>query len=388
MKLVFVSNYFNHHQKALCERLYARLGEDFVFLATKAMKEERRKLGYEIGELPKYVVCAYDLEKEGDRCTKLIDAADAVIIGSAPEFLVKNRKNAGKLILRYSERPFKNGFSYLAYLPRFFKWHLESPYNKPIYMLCASAYTASDYSRFLMYRGRTFKWGYFPEVKKCNIDNVISSKEENSILWCGRFIDWKHPDDAIEAIKRLVQKGYSPKVKFIGTGEMEDSLKAKVDEFGISNHVEFLGSMSPEKVREHMEKANKYLITSDFKEGWGAVVNEAMASGCALVASHGAGAVPFLIKNEENGLVYESGNLDDLTTRIESLLKNPSYSERLGKNGYETISRLWNAEVAADRLLELINGILTGISVDFKTGPCSFSQPIKNDWIRKINGRK
>ena len=40
------------------------------------------------------------------------------------------------------------------------------------------------------------------------------------------------------------------------------------------------------------------------KEGWGAVVNEAMSSGCAVVADAEAGSVPYLIENSKDGFIY------------------------------------------------------------------------------------
>ena len=82
-----------------------------------------------------------------------------------------------------------------------------------------------------------------------------------------------------------------------------------------------LGAMPPEEVRRHMEKADIYLFTSDFNEGWGAVLNESMNSGCAVVASHAIGSVPFLIKNGENGLIYENGNQLDLEKQVLRLLE-------------------------------------------------------------------
>ena len=45
-----------------------------------------------------------------------------------------------------------------------------------------------------------------------------------------------------------------------------------------------------------MEESEIYLVTSDRKEGWGAVVNEAMNSGCAVVADHMIGAAPWMIR--------------------------------------------------------------------------------------------
>jgi glycosyltransferase involved in cell wall biosynthesis len=61
--------------------------------------------------------------------------------------------------------------------------------------------------------------------------------------------------------------------------------------------------MAPEAVRDHMEAADIFLFTSDFNEGWGAVLNESMNSACAVVASHAIGSVPFLLKDGENGFI-------------------------------------------------------------------------------------
>ena len=77
---------------------------------------------------------------------------------------------------------------------------------------------------------------------------------------------------------------------------------------GVEDCVEMLGAMSPDEVRAYMERADVFLFTSDFNEGWGAVLNESMNSGCAVVASHAIGSVPFLIKDGVNGLIYENGN--------------------------------------------------------------------------------
>ena len=47
------------------------------------------------------------------------------------------------------------------------------------------------------------------------------------------------------------------------------------------------------------------------QEGWGAVLNEAMNSGCACIASHAIGSAGFLIEHGENGFVYRDGDMDD-----------------------------------------------------------------------------
>lgn len=383
MKLVFVSNYFNHQQKPLCEHLYQKLGADFCFLATKPMREERKKLGYGMHSYPDYVKCAYDWRENKEACLKLINSADAVFAGSAPEALLKERIYKGKLLLRYSERPLKSGMSIWKYPIRFLKFHLQNPIGKPVYLLCASAYTAADYRKFLLFHNRAYRWGYFPETMECDIDSLLEKKEELSVLWCGRFLDWKHPDDALLAAKNWKENGIPFHLRFVGTGEMETVLKEQCRLFGLSDCVEFLGSMSPEKVRKVMEQTQIFIATSDFNEGWGAVVNEAMSSGCAVVASHAMGSVPYLISHGENGLIYESGKVDALADIVKALLANPQLAAKLGKAAYYTMVNVWNANNAAERLLKLIDGLLQEKTVFFESGPCSKAKTLPNDWIKR-----
>ena len=238
-------------------------------------------------------------------------------------------------------------------------------------MLCASAYTASDYASVGMYKGRTFKWGYFPEVKKYNIDHLLSQKRKNTLRWCGRFIDWKHPDDAIQVARKLKESGYDFCLNMIGAGVMEEQLKQLVKDYNLEEDVHFLGSMSPEQVRSYMEQAGIYLFTSDRQEGWGAVLNESMNSGCAVVASREIGSVPFLVRDGENGCVYEAENVSMMYEKVKFLLDHPGKREELGKNAYETIICEWNAETAAKRFLQLAECCLNGekISSGFDIGP-------------------
>ena len=48
MRVVFVSNYFNHHQRPLCEAFSGADGVDFCFYQTEPMEEERVRMGWGI----------------------------------------------------------------------------------------------------------------------------------------------------------------------------------------------------------------------------------------------------------------------------------------------------------------------------------------------------
>ena len=373
LKIVFVSNYFNHHQKPFCEEMFQRLGNDFSFISTSVMREERRNLGYKQDDRQPYVILAYENTQQQQRALELIQNADVVIAGSAPKQLFLERIRKGKLLLRYSERPFKKKMSLPKRIYHSLRFHQADLWKKNVYMLCAGAYTSVDFASIGMYQNRTYRWGYFPEVRTYQTDALMSEKQITSLMWCGRFVDWKHPDDAILLASRLKESGYAFRLNMVGTGIMEDELHKLVKDLDLDDVVKFLGSMPTEQVRNHMEQSGIYLFTSDRQEGWGAVLNEAMNSGCAVVASDAIGAVPFLLEHEKNGLIYQSGNLDMLYEKVSWLLDHPEEQKRMGSNAYSTIHTDWNASVAAARLCNLAQSLLDGAKYPdlYPSGPCS-----------------
>ena len=125
------------------------------------------------------------------------------------------------------------------------------------------------------------------------------------------------------------------------------------EELQVTDVVTFLGFRRPEEVRTAMEESQIYLVTSDRKEGWGAVVNEAMNSGCAVVADHMIGAAPYLIRQEENGVMYRDGCEEALFRTVEQLLRDPEKCRRLGEAAQRSITTEWNARTAAERLVTL-----------------------------------
>lgn len=383
MKIVFVSNYFNHHQHSLCQELYELTDGNFWFVATAPMRQERRELGYGMDHEPEYVLRSYESAHSERTCQSLILEADAVIAGSAPENMIAPAIRRGALVFRYSERPLKQGKERKKYLPRRILWRLRNPKNKPVYLLSASAYASADYRIYGLFCGKAYRWGYFPQTKIYAWEELVSGKLPTRILWAGRFLDWKHPDDAIRAAAMLRDAGYQAELWMIGTGPMEQQLRELTAKLGLEDRVTFLGTMKPSQVRLHMEQAGIFLFTSDKREGWGAVVNEAMNSGCAVVASHAAGAPPYLIRHGQNGMLYQSGNIQDLGEQVKILLDDPAREAELGRKAYETVANLWNASEAARRLLTLTDEILAGNSAEglYEEGPCSPAPLLRDDWM-------
>lgn len=367
MKIVFASNFFNHHQKPFSDEMYKLIGDGYRFIESIPMDEERKNMGWTI-DYPSYVMKMFENK---DVCQQLIDSADIVITGDAPESCLNYRKINRKVIVRYCERPLKHGLEPLKYFPRLIKWHLYNPFFDPIYMLCSSAYTASDYGKFALFNGKTYKWAYFTALKTYDdVCKLIESKKKHSILWVARFLKWKHPEYVVALAKWLKELNYEFEINMIGPGEEFDSIKNMIEAESLNEYIHLLGSMTPEQVRTHMEKSEIFVFTSDQNEGWGAVVNESMNSACAVVADSRIGSIPFLIKSGENGFAYSG--LEEFKSHVRQLLDDDELRKKLSLNAYNTILNAWSPKIAAERCLKLCSELLCSGACDlFSDGPCS-----------------
>lgn len=390
VKVTFFSNFLNHHQLPFCIAMDKLTEGQFTFVATTPVPQERLQMGYyDMNKQYPFVLATYDSRENEWIAQRLATHSDVIITGSAPEIYTKMRIEQGKLTFRYSERIYKRG-TWRAFSPRGFRNMMENHRkyrNEPLYMLCASAYAPFDFSLTGSYLGKTFKWGYFPEVKIQNVDELMErkgSRGKTSILWVGRLIEWKHPDHAIRLAEKLKRNGYDFELSVIGNGALEPMLQRMIHEKQLEDCVSMLGAMSPEAVRKHMEAADIFLFTSDFNEGWGAVLNEALNSGCAVLASHAIGSVPFLIRDGENGFVYKNGDENGLFNRVLELIDHPQKREQMGRMAYQTMAEQWNAETAAKRFLQLCQAIQAGKTPDlFEDGPCSRAKILRKSWYKK-----
>ncbi|MCM1261805.1 MAG: glycosyltransferase [Butyrivibrio sp.] len=392
MTITFVSNYINHHQIPFSNAIYDKIGDGYCFIQTMPMEQERIDMGWGLDakEIP-YVRCLYEDEYE---CRKIIAESDVVLLGwTEREDIEDERLRSGKTTIRSSERIYKEG-QWKAVSPRGliakYKSHIRYR-NKNVCMLCAGAYVASDFHLIGAYPDKLFKWGYFPETRKYSEEDFRNMKKNGALqlVWAGRFIDWKHPEYVVRLARCLDNKGYDFNIHMLGGGELEDEIKSQVERDGLSDRFIFYGYSGPAKVREVMEKCHIHLFTSDYLEGWGAVLNEGMNSGCVEVASVQAGATPYLIEHGVNGLVFPKGSYKEMEKLVLDLFDNWDERKHMGHAAYHTIIDEWNAEHAAAEFLRFAERLLEGRIVPASSGvlsPAPVASPM-NMYKAMLKGR-
>ena len=90
-----------------------------------------------------------------------------------------------------------------------------------------------------------------------------------------------------------------------------------------------------------------------------------------------------LVQNGQNGLVYESENVNDLYHKVRSLLDDKEMRKTLSKNAYETMKSEWNPKNAASKLIKLFEAVINGENINAcSSGVCSKAEKMKDNWIK------
>ena len=380
MKLVFLSNFFNHVQVSISDAFYELCDKQYYFIETTEVPEERRKGGFDILERP-YVIRTWKGPEEERKAHEVSLEADVLICGSELLSLSykKERLSRNKLTFEYSERWFKRGFINLfskTNLTDHFYYHTRFK-HAPFYKLCSSAYTPNDEYAMRSFIGKCYKYGYFPKVNELDIDSVLEAKDPSTvkIIWCARFLGWKHPEMVVDLARRLAETGLDVQINMVGIGGLWERIRKSVADNNLGHILNLVGSAPNEKVLEMMREHHIFLLTSDRQEGWGVVVNEAMANGCCVVSSDAVGSVPYLIEDRVNGRLFRSEDSDSLYKAVYDLVVNKALREQYTRKAYKTISQEWSPERAAANFIELCDCLLHDRPCSIESGPCSPAAP-------------
>ena len=157
------------------------------------------------------------------------------------------------------------------------------------------------------------------------------SNSDRVILFAGKFENKKNPLLLLNAF--ISASTINVHLLFIGNGENETELKLLAKESTKTSFIHFIDFQNQSMMPIWYQLADVFCLPSKGPgETWGLAVNEAMASGKAIIASTKVGCGKDLVKNNLNGWIFESDNLEELREVIEKI---PS-KESLIKMGKES----------------------------------------------------
>lgn len=146
------------------------------------------------------------------------------------------------------------------------------------------------------------------------------------IVSVGRLVEKKGFDVLLDACAILKQKNLEFRCEIIGSGELEDPLKAKIQSLNLANEVELLGPRPQIEMIKHVQNARVFaapcVVGKDGnRDGLPTVLLEAMALGTACISTDVTG-IPELIQDNKTGLQVAQNDPQALAFALERLLSN------------------------------------------------------------------
>ena len=154
---------------------------------------------------------------------------------------------------------------------------------------------------------------------------------------------------AIQAMSKALstlsmQQRSQVRIVFAGDGPLRTQLEADIHAHNLSDICILCGEVSAEGVAELLGVSDIFLFTSRRAAGYPLAILEAMASGCAIIATNQPLANEKLLA-EGRGIVVAVGDVEQTSEAIRQLLSNPTHCQQMGELAREYIATKHNAEV-------------------------------------------
>jgi glycogen synthase len=184
-------------------------------------------------------------------------------------------------------------------------------------------------------------------------EGLTDLPRDRDIVFLGRLVSDKGCDLLLYALAELKTKGLLPSLTVIGDGPEMPALKTLAAELRLNAQVEFLGAVRAGR-GQIVARHRIFAIPSIFAEPFGVVALEAVASGCAVVAS-AEGGLPDAVG--PCGVYFPNGNVGGLALALEQTLTDTALCRRLVSGGSAHL-RKFQPEVIAGRYLDLFRSLL------------------------------
>lgn len=171
------------------------------------------------------------------------------------------------------------------------------------------------------------------------------------LLYHGRVDSRKGSLDFIRTGAALVERGHDVRLIVSGIGPDFDETKAMGKEHGIADRCEFPGEASYAEAPARYHDGDIFLSPT-YAEGFSNTILEAMASGLPIVSTDSVG-VRDCLRDGDNGIMVEPGDIDALTDATERLLTDADLRKRLAIHAHREVHEKYSWPVVAEQFEKL-----------------------------------
>jgi len=167
------------------------------------------------------------------------------------------------------------------------------------------------------------------------------------VITTSRLVTKNGLSDLIKAMKYLDP---TVKLRIIGSGGLEESLKKEATVFG--ERVQFLGEKDHQEISRELKDSDVFCRPS-LSEGLGNSFLEAMYVGIPIVGTN-VGGIPDFLVNGETGLFCKVGDHKDIAEKINRILNDSKLAEKLRTNGQKLVKEKYSWDMIAEKMKNIL----------------------------------
>lgn len=179
------------------------------------------------------------------------------------------------------------------------------------------------------------------------------------ILYVGRIDPEKSLDILVNSFKKLLKEAPKAHLVMVGDGTAREKLEKMIKRKKLGSQTHFIGRVVGEDLSQIYRTGTVFVITSK-TETQSIVLMEAMASGLPAIAVN-AGAVTELVKDGENGFIFEPNDTAGIASGINTIISNKELREKMSKNALKMIAK-HDINYTLSRFEKIYNNVLRGRS--------------------------
>ncbi|MFN3782358.1 MAG: glycosyltransferase family 4 protein [Spirosomataceae bacterium] len=189
--------------------------------------------------------------------------------------------------------------------------------------------------------------------KKAMLEREKKKEELNmrkfNFIFVGRLIPFKNVVVILEAFRKIHTNSKDWGVIILGDGVELDKMKEFCSKHALSG-VHFISGKSWFEVPKWFALADVFVLPS-YSEPWGLVANEAMACSLPVIISERCGCAIDLVKEGENGFVFNPYSVDELAEKMHFFIENTNSLTNMGESSKQIIQN-FSPKIVASEMLE------------------------------------
>lgn len=237
-----------------------------------------------------------------------------------------------------------------------------SYFRKAVYSWCRGALAGNAEAARLL--ADTGYQGLIEVVPQFGVDLALFPFRERVLKppyrvgYMGRLV----PEKGVDLLLLAVAESSVPwEVAIVGSGEAEASLRALAERLGLKDRVRFLSPVPSQEVGQMMGELHVLVLpsrtTARWKEQFGRVLVEAMATGCVVIGSS-SGEIPNVIGDA--GVLFPEGDPLALRDALDEVVSSPARYRELSYRGKARAVALYSQEAVAGRHLSFYRKLAGG----------------------------